>query len=255
VDVGRAWVTFFHNVPVEHRLLFNRELCGTTKEEKKQCWKRDLRRNKMNIKKDSRDFWDERYSQKDFFYGEEPNEYLKEKLKGLTPGEALFAAEGEGRNAVFAAKSGWKVLAFDQSEMGKTKAEVLAEKNGVQIDYIVSEVETINYPESSCDLLVLVFAHFHANKRKAYHQKLSAYLKEDGVLILEAFTKGQLHNQKQNPKAGGPKDVNMLYDLEGIKSDFEGFEFVEAIQTVTELNEGDFHTGKADVVRVVAIKK
>lgn len=74
------------------------------------------------------DFWDERYSRDEFIYGEQPNEYLKQKLAQLAPGKALFAAEGEGRNAVFAAKSGWIVSAFDQSEAGKTKAKLLAEK-------------------------------------------------------------------------------------------------------------------------------
>lgn len=207
------------------------------------------------MRKDNQDFWDERYSQQEFVYGEEPNEYLKEKLKGLAPGKVLFAAEGEGRNAVFAAKSGWIVSAFDQSEAGKRKAELLAVKNGIEIDYVISDVENVDYPENYFDSLVLVFAHFHSDRRKAYHQKLSAYLKKGGFLILEAFCKHQLVNQKENPKAGGPKDSDMLYDLAEIKFDFEGFEFIEAVQVVTELNEGNFHMGKADVIRIVAIKE
>jgi hypothetical protein len=48
--------------------------------------------------------WNERYSNEAFAYGEEPNNYLKEKLIKLPVGSILFPAEGEGRNAVFAAK-------------------------------------------------------------------------------------------------------------------------------------------------------
>ena len=202
-----------------------------------------------------KDFWNERYSGKEFVYGEIPNEYLKAKLTGLHTGKILFPAEGEGRNAVFAAKLGWAVSAFDQSETGKEKAELLAQKNGVIIDYIVSEAENISYAENSFDALVLIYAHFHSDKRKEYHQKLGSYLKKGGILILEAFEKQQAENQESNPNAGGPKDIAMLYSLKEIKDDFYGFEFIEAIKTKTELNEGNHHLGKADVIRIYATKK
>lgn len=65
--------------------------------------------------------WNERYSKQEFAYGEEPNNYLKEQLEKFTVGTILFPAEGEGRNAVFAAKLGWTVSAFDISAQGKTK--------------------------------------------------------------------------------------------------------------------------------------
>lgn len=202
-----------------------------------------------------KDFWDERYSGKEFVYGENPNEYLKAKLTELHKGKILLPAEGEGRNVVFAAKSGWMVSAFDQSAFGKEKAGILAKKNGVAIDYMISDVEDIQYPENSFDVLALVYAHFHSDKRTAYHQKLSSYLRKGGTLILEAFGKRHTENQKINPNAGGPRNVAMLYGLEGLMSDFEGFEFLEAMETKTELNEGKHHLGKADVIRIFAIKK
>jgi hypothetical protein len=61
------------------------------------------------------DRWNERYSKNEFAYGEAPNNYLKEQLEKLSAGAILFPAEGEGRNAVFAATLGWKVSAFDIS--------------------------------------------------------------------------------------------------------------------------------------------
>lgn len=207
------------------------------------------------MKKNEVDFWDERYSRDEFIYGEQPNEYLKQKLAQLAPGKALFAAEGEGRNAVFAAKSGWIVSAFDQSEAGKTKAKLLAKKNGVEIDYVISDIEDIIYTENSFDALVLIFAHFHSDLRNIYHQKLSKYLNKGGILILEAFSKKHSDNQKANVRAGGPQDVRMLYDLEDLKADFDNFVFVEVAEAVAELNEGNHHVGKADVIRILAIKK
>lgn len=203
----------------------------------------------------NQDFWNDRHSRDEFVYGESPNRYLKEKLAGLRPGKILFPAEGEGRNAVFAAGSGWTVSAFDQSAEGKRKADLLAGKNRVLIDYIVSDMESIRYAENTFDALVIVYAHFHSQIRKAYHQKLSSYLKHGGLLILEAFGKQHAENQRENPDAGGPRDPEMLYDLEEVMSDFAGFEFMEAIETEIELNEGKSHQGKASVIRIYAIKK
>ncbi len=68
------------------------------------------------------DIWNERYRQNEFVYGEAPNVYLQEQLLKFPVGKILFPAEGEGRNAVFAAKNGWTVSAFDISEEAKRKA-------------------------------------------------------------------------------------------------------------------------------------
>lgn len=200
-------------------------------------------------------FWEERYAQEEYIYGKEPNAFLKEVLPTLKAGKILFPAEGEGRNAVFAAKNGWDVSAFDASAEGKKKALALAEQHGTQIDYQVSTLEDVDYPMHSFDALALVFAHFPENNRKDYHQKLVTYIKPNGTLIIEGFSKSHSRFQASNPQAGGPKDLSMLYDLETLKSDFEDFEFLEAYETEVKLSEGEHHVGLSSVVRIVAVKK
>jgi len=91
------------------------------------------------------DRWNERYSNDEFAYGTQPNNYLKDQLQKLETGSILFPAEGEGRNAVFAAQLGWEVYAFDISAEGKNKALQLAEINNVRIDYHVGELQTLNF--------------------------------------------------------------------------------------------------------------
>ncbi|MGZ5193084.1 MAG: class I SAM-dependent methyltransferase [Kaistella sp.] len=200
-------------------------------------------------------FWNERYAQQAYAYGTLPNEYLKAKIKALNPGTILLPAEGEGRNAVFAALSGWKSEAFDQSEEGKNKALLLAENHGVAINYIVSGVEEAPYAENSVDALALIYAHFPAEQRRSYHRKLSAFLKPGGHLILEGFSKEHASFQNLNSKAGGPRDLSMLYGLEELKEDFSDFEFTEAVQQNITLAEGEFHQGEASVIRIFAFKK
>lgn len=200
-------------------------------------------------------FWNERYSQVAFAYGEVPNEYLKETLPSLSPGKILFVAEGEGRNAVYAATLGWAVTAFDQSEAGRDKAKVLAQKHDVTIDYLVADMATVLFAENSFDALVLIYAHFPEDKRRAWHQKLASFIKPGGRLILEGFAKQHVKNQHTNAKAGGPKEVGMLYDLEELRNDFPHFDIQEASELNTVLQEGGYHQGTASVIRLFLTKK
>src|SRR3954471_19317438 len=108
------------------------------------------------------DRWNERYRKNEFAYGEAPNNYLKEQLEKLNVGAILFPAEGEGRNAVYAARLGWKVSAFDISIEGKNKALRLAQANNVIIDYQVGDLQTLNYKPAQFDAIALIYAHFPA---------------------------------------------------------------------------------------------
>ncbi len=130
-----------------------------------------------------KEFWDKRYSKSGYSYGEEPNEFLKKELSKLPVGIILFPAEGEGRNAVYAAKSGWKVYAFDQSIEAQKKAFQLAANNKVVINYDVGEFQTLKYKTDQFDAIALIYAHFPAKKKSEYHKKLISYLKKRGIII------------------------------------------------------------------------
>ncbi|MBL0303256.1 MAG: class I SAM-dependent methyltransferase [Cytophagaceae bacterium] len=199
--------------------------------------------------------WNERYGQSEYAYGEEPNEFLKEKIGAMSPGNALFPAEGEGRNGVFAAKLGWKVSAFDLSEEGMKKAIKLAGKHSVFLDYQVGELQNLNYKNDSFDLVALIFAHFPAEIKSEIHQSLTTLLKKGGIVIFEAFSKKHLDYQAKNPAVGGPRDLGSLFSLEEIKNDFNDFEFLELEEKEIELSEGQFHSGLGSVIRFIGKKK
>ena len=195
-------------------------------------------------------FWNERYSEKEYVYGEDPNVFFAEQLSLLKPGGIILPCEGEGRNAVFAASNGFAVNAFDSSDVGKIKALQLADKKGVTIEYVVEDAVAITYPENSADVVVFIYAHFPPATRKQIHQKAITWLKPGGKIILEAFNKDQLQNN-----SGGPKDFSMLYSEEIIKEDFKGLK-IELIQILqAELYEGKYHEGISDIIRFVGIKK
>jgi SAM-dependent methyltransferase len=201
------------------------------------------------------DRWNDRYSTDEFAYGEQPNNYLKEQLAQLETGTILFPAEGEGRNAVFAAKLGWKVSAFDISIEGKNKALQLAENNNVSIDYQVGELQELDYKAEQFDAIALIYAHFPSAIKSTYHKTLSNYLRKGGFLIFEAFSKQHLHYLAKNEKVGGPKEIDMLFSIEEIRADFENYEIIVLEEKEIELNEGLFHNGLGSVIRFVGRKK
>lgn len=201
------------------------------------------------------DRWNERYSQEEFAYGEQPNNYLREQLEKLDGGSILFPAEGEGRNAVFAATQGWKVSAFDISTEGKNKALKLAEKHKVSIDYQVGELQLLDYRNEQFDAIALIYAHFPASIKSDLHKALGKLLRKGGTVIFEAFSKKHVDYLAKNEKVGGPKDVESLFSLEELKADFADLEIVELLEMEITLNEGTYHRGQGSVIRFVGRKR
>ncbi len=193
--------------------------------------------------------WDERYAQPEYIYGKQPNAWLAEKLKEIPVGRILFPAEGEGRNAVYAATLGWEVTAFDQSAEGRSKALRLAAEKNVQIVYNLSDLTHFEAEPGSFDVIALIFVHMPEEIRSRVHKTLTKYLKPGGYLILEAFTKDQLKNN-----SGGPKTEQLLYNNEQITGDFPELDFLESGDAIAHLDEGLLHRGEANVVRLFARK-
>ena len=199
--------------------------------------------------------WNDRYKANEFAYGEQPNNYLKEQLEKLPAGTILFPAEGEGRNAVFAATLGWAVSAFDISAEGKKKALQLAVKHNVSIDYSVGLLEEIPYADGQFDAMALIYAHFLAAIKSAYHKTLDKYLRKGGILIFEAFSKNHLAYLEKNENVGGPKDIDSLFSTEEIRADFPNYDILELAEQEIELHEGLYHNGTGSVIRFTGRKK
>lgn len=198
--------------------------------------------------------WDERYTNEEFVYGKEPNQYLQEQLEQIKPGSILFPADSEGRNSVYAALQGWKASAFDISAEGQKKALQLAEQYQVSIDYQVGELQTLDYREEQFDVIALIYAHFQADIKSSIHQTLSRYLRKGGIVIFEAFSKNHLEYVTKNEKVGGPKDIESLFSVDEIKSDFPDYHILELSEKEIELKEGLFHNGTGSVIRFVGRK-
>lgn len=200
------------------------------------------------------DKWDNRYRQPEYAYGTQPNAYFKTQLESLPVGKILLPAEGEGRNAVFAAQLGWEVVAFDLSAEGHKKAMLLAEENRVHFAYHVGDLSVLSFPTESFDALGLIYAHFPAAIKASYHRQLAQTLRVGGHIIFEAFSKRHLEYNTRNEQVGGPKDLDSLFSVEELRADFPNFMFLELQETEVELSEGKYHLGLGSVIRCVAKK-
>lgn len=203
-----------------------------------------------------KEMWDERYSNEAYAYGTEPNNFLANCIvKHQLTGRMLFPAEGEGRNAIYAAKQGLEVTAFDISAEGKRKALELASKEKVKIKYQVGEFFDLDIMNEKYDAAALIYAHFPPPILSKYHRKIADLLEVGGLLILEGFSKSHLPLRDANPAVGGPNKIEMLFSIESIQNDFHGFEIIQLEEVEVDLKEGNYHNGISKVIRFVGRKR
>jgi SAM-dependent methyltransferase len=196
-----------------------------------------------------KEFWDQRYSSEEYAYGTAPNLFFKSFIDTHLPGKILLPGEGEGRNAVYAAMKGWEVFAIDQSKEGMWKAKRLADQNNVTINYMVQNLTDIHNKEDKFDAIALIFVHFPSEIRGIIHHNMTSLLNPGGWIIMESFSKKQLGRN-----SGGPPDIDMLYDKQDLRKDFESLEISDLYEKLENFNEGPYHKGVGAVVRMMARK-
>lgn len=193
-------------------------------------------------------FWDQRYTENETVYGTEPNRYFKAFIDSHRPGSILLPAEGEGRNAIYAASKGWEVDAFDFSPVAREKALKRAKNLGLTINYFTARAEDFKAGKRY-DAVALIYVHLPEEVRKGFHQEVYQSLKSGGYMVLEAFAREQINNT-----SGGPKDGALLYDAPTICTDFPFLHLLSCGQKTVLLAEGPFHQGKAEVLQMIGQK-
>lgn len=99
--------------------------------------------------------YEKRYENEAYYWGLQPNELCYEIMKikpPVKPYQVLEIGCGEGKDAVFLAKNGYLVSAFDAAENGLEKARSLAEQHGVKVDFFKADV--LDYrPDATFDIV------------------------------------------------------------------------------------------------------
>lgn len=194
--------------------------------------------------------WDRRYAAPGYTYGTAPNAFLVDAVGGLaTRGLALSLGEGEGRNGVFLAREGWRVIAVDRSRVGLRKARGLAAEQGTTLAACVADLAAFPIPRGRFDLIVSIFCHLVPDLRRRVHADVVAGLRPGGAFVLEAYTPRQLALG-----TGGPPVPELLVTLEELRSELNGLTLVIGRECERDVREGRLHTGRGAVVQILAVR-
>jgi len=199
------------------------------------------------------EMWDERFSSDEYAYGKEANIWLSERVSQIDPppnNRALFPADGEGRNAVWAARIGWNSEVFDLSVVGKQKCHLLAQEHAVTVDYEVDDLALRVFPQQSYDLIACSWFHTPSEIRKVHMPRMLHSLKSGGHFIMEGY-----HTSQMPLHSGGPKSLDLLFDLDEVLGELVGgkapqMNIIHTAITSTVLDESVLHKGQARVVRI-----
>lgn len=196
-----------------------------------------------------KDFWNQRFSGDDYAYGIEPNKYFKQHIDSMKPGALLLPGEGEGRNAVYAAKQGWNVTAVDFSVAAQVKANKLAVEHHVEINYILKSLDEAQLEEESFDAAAVIYLQLEQDKIGRLFDKVFQSLKPGGTIIFECFSEKQL-----GKASGGPKTLTRLYSIPQVRSLLEPANISYLQEEEVSLKEGAYRSGRAMVIRALAKK-
>jgi tellurite methyltransferase len=104
--------------------------------------------------------YEEQYKTPDYYWGTEPNSACYQVLQVMPPVRRLKLLDvgcGEGKDAVFFARNGYAVTAFDVSDAGIDKTKRLADIIGVQVDVLKRIFWTIVWRAASISCSPAVF--------------------------------------------------------------------------------------------------
>lgn len=161
----------------------------------------------------SRERWNERYRERSSKTPSQPNMHLEELAADLEPGFALDLAAGDGRNALFLSRKGWKVTAVDFSEAGIEQGRAFADDEGLSINWLVRDLNEYVPLRKGFDLVCIFYLHIPEEQLAGILKKAAAAVKPGGSLLIVGHDRSNI-----GQGAGGPQDPDILYTPEEISA-------------------------------------
>jgi SAM-dependent methyltransferase len=173
-------------------------------------------------------YWDDRYRASETVWGVEPNRFVAAALADLPPGDAIDLACGEGRNAIWLARRGWRVTAADFSEVALDRGRALAPD--LPVDWVHADVTAWDPPPA--DLVVVCYLQLTADPLAAALDRAVGALRPGGTFFLVAHDSRNLREG-----TGGPQDPSVLYGPAEVTRRLEGLR-IDRAETVPRPVEG-----------------
>lgn len=165
------------------------------------------------------DIWDERYRGTARLFRPDPDETLVELVSSRPAGRAADLGAGEGRNSLFLARKGWRVVAVDASAVALDRLDHAALAEGVEVDTVTADVfEFLERSETSgetFDLVVVAFMQLPPAERAALLRASAGLVAPGGALFVVAHHLASLG-------LSGPPDPDRLYTEDDLRAAASG---------------------------------
>jgi len=184
----------------------------------------------------AREDWDKRYAGKELVWTAEPNRLVAAEVGGLAPGRALDFACGEGRNAVWLAQRGWRVTGLDFSEVALEKARGLADRRGVEVEWVAADVLDHEPGEHAFDLVLLCYLQLYAHELARAVRSAATAVAPGGTLVVLGHDSTNLTDGH-----GGPKDPAVLFTPGDVLASIGDLvvERAETVRRTVSLDDGE----------------
>jgi cyclopropane fatty-acyl-phospholipid synthase-like methyltransferase len=194
--------------------------------------------------------WNQRYGTTEgYLFGTQPNAFLISQQDLLKPGAyCLAVADGEGRNGVWLAEQGLRVLSVDSSTVALNKARSLSRQRGVEVEFEQADLLQWDWGENRFDVVVAIFIQFAApEQRVQMFENIRRCLKPGGLLLLQGYTPRQLEYG-----TGGPSQAENLYTEVLLREIFSDWDILHLREHDDFISEGTAHHGMSALIDMVA---
>lgn len=197
------------------------------------------------------DRWDGRYASSDYVFGTNPAAFLVEQADWLPPqSEILAVADGEGRNGVWLAEQGHRVVSIDVSAQGLAKAAKLARDRKVSLELQIADLSDWDWPVARFDAVVAIFIQFaDPALRDLIFAGMRRSTRPGGRIVLQGYRPEQL-----DYATGGPPCSDNMYTQEMLRAAFGDWTIEHLAAHDSVLEEGSGHSGMSALIDLVARK-
>lgn len=148
--------------------------------------------------------WDQRYAAAPRLFSHEPDTAMVELVTPVVPGRAVDLGAGEGRNTLWLARRGWRVMAVDASSVALERLRSSAAAEGLPVTPLLGDIHEVLAGGETYDLVLIANVHPPAEERDALLLAAARAVSPGGHLLVVGHHVDSLGRV-------GPLDAGRLY--------------------------------------------
>jgi SAM-dependent methyltransferase len=158
--------------------------------------------------------WDARYSEREgSMWSGRANGRLVAEAAELVTGRALDVGCGEGADAIWLARRGWRVTAIDISDVAVGRAREAAELAGATVEWVCGDALQTPLPAGSFDLVSMQYPALRKSAGDAAVRTLLDTVRPGGVLLAVYHDLDDEHREHMKSRGVDPSDYVGADDL------------------------------------------